>query len=261
MIADDEKKIRTGLKTLIHWEELQLELCEECENGDELLSVLSKRYIDIVVTDMQMPGICGVELLKVFSEKWKNKPILVISGYDDFKYVRQAISTHAVDYILKPVDEEELNNALIIAVERAKKYRANIVEKRDTIFSLDRVLVDFFAQIKDIEDELKNTEKNKKIKEVRKYLDESYTEQITLSELENIFYLNKEYLSRAFKNVYNVSIAEYSDHVKILHANDMLIRSESVKEIVYKLAYYDESHFYKKYKKIMGCAPSEYCGN
>ncbi len=62
-----------------------------------------------------------------------------------------------------------------------------------------------------------------------------------------------------FKNIYGVTVFDYIDHLKIRQANDMLFQGRQIKEIVHTLGFYDESHFYKKYKKIMGISPSEYC--
>lgn len=123
VIADDENKVRMALKVLADWEKWGISLAGEYEDGDSLCSHLRKECPEIVITDMKMPGIHGAELIEALGKSNPDMEIIVISGYDDFTYVRQALRYHAVDYLLKPVMEEDLNRAL----EKAVK---NLDEKR-----------------------------------------------------------------------------------------------------------------------------------
>lgn len=263
IIADDENKIRAGLKTLIHWDALHLEIVCECKNGDEVLEALEEMAVDIVLTDMQMPGICGVELMQRLREAFPYVSVIVISGYDDFKYTRQAIVSNAVDYLLKPVDEDELNEALKTAISKVEsnkiRRQAEEVEKIPI-----PVIREYFIGIREREEKEKphgGGQRKHLAINIREYLDDNYCGHITLSDLESRFYSNKEYISRIFKNFYGVTIFDYIDHLRIKKANDMLLKGEQIKEICYTLGFYDESHFYKKFKKIMGISPSEYGGN
>lgn len=257
LIADDENKIRNVLKALIHWKELGLELACECTNGDELLEKLERIPADIILTDMQMPGVSGVELLRCLRQLYPYLPIIVVSGYDDFKYTKQAIISNAVDYILKPVDEDELNEALLKARKTAEERRDALIDE-DGEEWLYPVLARYFSDADEKEKNIRRNDKKNLSLAVKKYLEENLSAHITLADLEGKFYLNKEYISRVFKNAYGVTIFDYVDHLKIREANKMLFRGEQVKEIVQVLNYYDESHFYKKYKKIMGISPSDY---
>lgn len=118
IIADDENKIRNALKKMIRWDALQLNLLCECEDGDTLLSQTTALQPDIVITDMRMPGINGEKLLQALRAQNENVKILVLSGFDEFELVRQAIVSKAVDYLLKPVSAELLNNALLRVIQQ-----------------------------------------------------------------------------------------------------------------------------------------------
>ncbi len=255
IIADDENKIRVGLKALIHWEQLQLQLIGECVNGNELKDVLKTLCVDIILTDMQMPGLCGDELLRYLKEQYPYISVIVISGYDDFKYTKQAIVSNAVNYILKPVDEDELNDALKMAQLKVRENRNRLTNDGEWLYP---ELLKYFHAINEKEKGLEQTRKKKLVQNIKRYLDENYCKHISLDDLENQFYSNKEYISRVFKNSYGVTISDYIDHLRIRKANNLLWEGEQVKEICYILGFYDESHFYKKYKRIMGIAPSEY---
>ena len=112
LIADDEFRIGTLIKTLIKWDELNLELIDIVNNGDEALKVICDRTPDIVITDIQMPRINGLELIAAVSEKQMDIKFIIISGYKDFDYAHKAIQFGVKSYLLKPIDEIELNNTL-----------------------------------------------------------------------------------------------------------------------------------------------------
>ncbi|QGQ93987.1 response regulator [Paenibacillus psychroresistens] len=121
MIIDDEPWSRKVIKQLGDWDKLQLSVIEEAEDGSEGLRLIQELAPDIVVTDMRMPGIDGVELLKALNERHPELKIIVMSGYDDFVYLKQAIRSQAKEYLLKPVDPDELNAALAQCVRELQQ--------------------------------------------------------------------------------------------------------------------------------------------
>lgn len=112
VLIDDEKWTRNVIKSFGKWSELGIELLGEASNGEEGIALITHYKPDIIITDMNMPNIDGIELLKWIKRNYGSAKIIVISGYDDFKYAKEAISAKAFDYILKPVDATELNEAL-----------------------------------------------------------------------------------------------------------------------------------------------------
>lgn len=112
MIVDDEPWSRKVIKQLGEWDKLQLSIVGEAEDGSEGLRLIDELTPHIVITDMRMPGVDGVELLKALNERHPSLKIIVMSGYDDFIYLKQAIHSKAKEYLLKPVDPDELNAAL-----------------------------------------------------------------------------------------------------------------------------------------------------
>ena len=112
LIIDDEPWSREVVKSLGAWQSLQLEVIGEAEDGTEGLRLIAELKPDIVVTDMRMPGIDGVELLREMHERFPSLKIIVMSGFDDFVYLKQAIRSRVVEYLMKPIDPEELNASL-----------------------------------------------------------------------------------------------------------------------------------------------------
>ncbi|MEV5027473.1 response regulator transcription factor [Paenibacillus sp. LPE1-1-1.1] len=112
MIIDDEPWSREVVKALGEWEKLNLIVSGEAEDGIAALKLISELKPQIVITDMRMPGIDGVGLLKELKQQFPRLKIIVMSGYDDFDYLKEAIRSRAVEYLLKPIEPNELNEAL-----------------------------------------------------------------------------------------------------------------------------------------------------
>ena len=113
LIVDDEFRIGRLIKKLIHWDEFALECVDVVDNGGTAFEIIqSVRCPDVVITDIRMPKINGLELIAMTREIHKNMKFVVISGYKEFEYAHQALQYGVEDYLLKPVNEEELNRVL-----------------------------------------------------------------------------------------------------------------------------------------------------
>lgn len=121
LIVDDEKNVRSSYKMLTNWEELGISDVIEAPDGEAGLEIALAERPEIIITDMNMTGGDGVSFLKNLEEAGYPFQIVVISGYTDFEYMRSAITGRAVDYLLKPVTGERINEALRKAIYRYKK--------------------------------------------------------------------------------------------------------------------------------------------
>jgi len=115
LIVDDEVYIREGLKVLIQWNKLGFEVCGQAENGEHAFKMLIELKPDVIITDIKMPLMNGLELIKKVNGDLKlNVKFIVLSGYNEFDYAKTAMKYNVKNYILKPIEEEELE---IIAKE------------------------------------------------------------------------------------------------------------------------------------------------
>ena len=120
MIVDDEDQERFGIQYLLKKTGIEFQYIE-AENGMEALEKLKENTVDILLTDVKMPFLDGLELAKIVRERFPKMQIIFFSGYDDFTYVKQALSIQAVDYILKPVNPSEFQKVITLVVERVEK--------------------------------------------------------------------------------------------------------------------------------------------
>ncbi|MGO4108841.1 response regulator [Paenibacillus sp. YAF4_2] len=117
LIIDDEEPLREAIRILGDWKGLGVEEVLEATDGQMGLELIAKHQVDLVMVDMKMPAMSGAELLQVLERDYPDLPAIVISGYNDFEYTRQAIRSKVVDYLLKPINRHDLNAALRKAVD------------------------------------------------------------------------------------------------------------------------------------------------
>lgn len=123
LVVDDVDVIRHSIASQVDDSQTIVTVAGTAENGEKGLEWLETNYADICITDIRMPVIDGLELIKRIRERYPWMASLVISSYDDFSYAKASIQLEAVDYILKPVDEENLEAALRKSVEKIEKDR------------------------------------------------------------------------------------------------------------------------------------------
>ncbi|NLX65136.1 MAG: response regulator [Clostridiaceae bacterium] len=124
LIVEDEFRIGLMIKKLIKWDEIGLEFVGLAENGEIALNIIEKEKPDIVVTDIRMPKIGGLELISLAKQKNDNIRFVIITGYKEFEYAHKALRYGVNDYLLKPINEEELNKVLRkIQTELSQKHK------------------------------------------------------------------------------------------------------------------------------------------
>ncbi|GFZ34359.1 DNA-binding response regulator [Clostridium zeae] len=121
MLVDDEKLIVDGVECIINWEELGLEVAGKASSGTEALEMFNKKNVEVIITDITMPNMDGLKLIEEIKKVNSKTKFIMLSGYDDFQYAKKAISIGVENYILKPINEEELEASLKMTVEKIKR--------------------------------------------------------------------------------------------------------------------------------------------
>ncbi|MCK5129482.1 MAG: response regulator [Clostridiales bacterium] len=145
LIVDDEEEVRHGIVKKIDWSQFNFVVIGEAENGREALDIIEDNIPDIIITDISMPLMNGLELAKSVKQSFPTVKIVILSGYDDFKFAQQAIKYGVSDYILKPVLPDDLNKL----VGKLKNQLDNEIEEKKDRKKLEQHYLDSLPILKD----------------------------------------------------------------------------------------------------------------
>lgn len=132
LFADDEPLMLEGLRFLVDWEKLNFEVCGEALDGEDALQLIHSTRPDLVITDVRMPVIDGLELIERFSESDFQPKFIIFSGYAEFEYAKRALKYGVSNYLTKPLDEKELTEALQTVAEQIYAEH-KVVSRRESV--------------------------------------------------------------------------------------------------------------------------------
>lgn len=234
LLVDDEIMIREGFKRLFDWQAHDCEVVGEAADGMEALTQIDTLQPDIVIMDINIPIMNGLKVISVSRIKHPNTAFVIVSGYDDFSYCREALRLQITDYILKPVNYEEFGNCI------------------------DNLKISMFRQRVSSPAEPEKQEE-RTITSITRYLQEHLSEEVSLSVLSDEFHLNSQYISQLFKNEIGVNFLTYFTNIRMERAKKLLLSTSlSVAEIAEQSGYGDYRVFTKVFKKSEGITPSQY---
>jgi len=133
LIVDDEMWSRKLVRNLLPWNDYGIDEIYEAEGGDEAYDLISNHQIDLMITDMRMPGSDGAALLQLLYNNNIDIEVIVMSGYEDYKYLHSALKVKAIDYLIKPIVKEELHSAVMTGIDR--------LLKRDSYNHIEEILL------------------------------------------------------------------------------------------------------------------------
>lgn len=244
IIADDEQMIREALCTMIDWDSLGVEVAGSCRNGLEVLDLVVDQSPDFILTDIKMPLLGGLELIEKIKQTDASVDFIILSGYKDFEYARQAMKYGVRHYLVKPLNE----NTLIAAVEELKSHAR--AERRYAAREAEDALP---AE----RSELSTVEKIKKC--VRANI---ANPQLSLKWIaQNALYMNADYLSRIFVGQTQERFSAFMNRVRMEKAKELLAvhGSGKIAWIAEQVGCGDNPRYFSQvFKKYEGVSPSEY---
>lgn len=144
LLVDDEKIIREGISQLVNWKEMGIELIQ-AKDGLEAYDLTEKEYPEVIITDIKMPGMDGLELIEKVSRKYPNIKFVILSGYGEFNYASRAMQMGVKYYLLKPSDENEITTVAKKVMEEIKSER----QKEDIVRKIKRSMANILPQVKE----------------------------------------------------------------------------------------------------------------
>ena len=228
IVVDDEYLVRRGIRETIDWEKYNIEIIGEADNGKRGLKLIKDLRPDIVISDVKMPVMDGVELVKEIQKAVIDVGIIILSGYKDFDFAKQALEGGAFEYLLKPIENQELIESVLRAIDKQQKRR--VLNTKAVIYDEQKSLIEN-TLVKDL---LTNNYSNyqtfsEKLEKISSPLPKTgYLVVINLDESENehleddlILFTNK-YL----RNLYLVNSEYYLNHFD----QDIIIMIDAKKE-------------------------------
>ena len=254
VIAEDEEIIRMGLVQTIDWQAMGVELAGAAADGMEALEQVKKLQPDVLLTDIRMPRLSGLELADKVLALGLGTRVIFLTSYAEFDYAREALRLQAVDYLLKPVEEEELARVMKnIAKDLANKVELEAGgEKRTSFNSEVNELTDWLAL-------LQEPGLNPHVRKVLERIVTAYNQHLSIEEMAGELQVSTSYLSRKLKEVTGHTFGGLLARYRLQKALKLLAEGEyRVYEVAEQTGFGEYKNFCQTFKKYLHESPKRY---
>lgn len=245
LIVDDEPLIIRGIKALVDFEKLSIDVVYEAKNGQEALELVNNKPVDIVLCDINMPRINGLEFSRILKESDPQVKIAILTGYNYFDYAQEAIKIGVDDYILKPVSKDDISEVLLKLTKKIEKEKSQ------------KKINEAMKMI--LKDQIGSKEKSYR-DEIKKIVDEKITDSsFSLQVLARDMGFSSGYLSSLFKKEFGKSFQNYVLDIRLERAKILLLTTDMKNyEIASSVGIEDVNYFSVRFKKAYGLSPKKY---
>lgn len=246
LIVEDEEFIRKGLVHTMDWLKMDCLVAGEAENGEEGYEKILQLKPDLVLADIRMPKMDGIAMVEKAKKSVRFHSILLTS-YAEFEYAKKAISLDVSSYLLKPISEKELEEAVEKVRMELKAYKVEREEEKNTLL---REIEEIMA---------KGSSSNYYVVETLKAITKEYGGKISIETVSSQLGVSTSYLSRKFKEVTGRTFLDVLHEYRIIQSAKLLATGKyRVGEVADLSGFSDYKHFYSVFKKYTGIAPTEY---
>lgn len=266
LVVDDEDLILEGMPLLVEWEAWGFRIAATADDGLSALDILRTQPIDLVMTDIRMPEMDGIELIAAVREHVGDTKIVILSGYGDFPYAQKAIQYGVTRYLLKPVEVEELTECLVDLRRELDKRKAETgtpTQKQGDRHQTGEEGVG--SNLHRDEEPITNTAAAVKDKEphvidaIRAFIGEHYADNLSLKQIAGLFYMNTAYLGQLFKQKTGQTFNDYLNRTRITAIKKELLHHRYTgAQSIHRAGFKSVEHFYKQFRRYEGTAFSEY---
>lgn len=237
LIVEDEEMIRKGIILSVDWAALDCVVVGEAPNGEVALELVKQYAPTLIISDIKMPKMDGLEFLRKLRESGNNTFVIILTAYDSFEYARSALRLGAVDFLLKPFHDGELEQVIL------NLQQLNAVSSEEVSLP-----------------ELKKGDKSRYVLEAMTYIGAHYNDpNVTVRTVADSLGISEGYLSHVFKKETNYTLLNYLTRYRIRTAMELLQDYRmKVYEVAELVGYRDTTYFSTTFKKLVGISPSEY---
>lgn len=248
LIVEDEEVIRKGLSFVMNWEKVGCAVVGEAADGEEGLEKIRTRKPDIVICDIRMPVMDGLEMLQKSTEY--NYEAILLSGYSEFPYAQKAISLGVREYLLKPVDFKKLEACIIKITNLLKEKQNKEHERLKALAARPEILKSEWM--------LPGDGVDRHVKEMLEYVRNQYDKRISLTHLAQKMEISPSYLNTKFKLTTGYTFNDFLNRFRITKAVELMQQPEcrlKVYEIAEIVGFSDYKYFNKVFKKYTSYPP------
>lgn len=240
MVVEDEQWVRKSISKKIAASALGFEIMAESANGQSALLLIEEMCPDVLVTDIRMPVMDGLELIKNLSFSHPEVKVIIVSGYTDFEYAHRAIKYQVTDFLLKPVSDKDIANAL-----QAVRIKLD-AEREKALGEIPAAGM------------LSDQEEIARVVEV--YIRENFRKDISLGDISKKLGITIDYLSKAFKKFMGVTPLRHIINLRMNEAKKLLAEEShlDIRQVGECVGYKDQYYFSRIFKTYVGSYPSEY---
>lgn len=259
-IIDDEPMITKGLQQLVPWDEINCEVSGTAKNGEEGLEKIKANTPDIVISDIRMPKLSGLDMIEALKDVSGDMKFIILTGHREFDYAKKAINLGVVEYLLKPTNIEDIKSAVLEAMMMLDEERAKDEDIKALQQKLNQFSGDDDAPVADSDEKDDNTSKVKYLAvQAIKYMKEHHSEKLDLQVVADNLYISTWYLCKVLKQEMDNSFVQLLNEIRIQEAKKLLTETNhKVYEICEMVGYSDNPYFTKTFKKHTGMTPNQY---
>jgi YesN/AraC family two-component response regulator len=245
-MVDDEPWILIGLREKFKWNDMGFQIVGETTSSKEAWEMICEMKPDVVLTDIRMPNISGIQLIQMAREKGLTTEFVIISGFSEFQYAQDALRSGAFDYCVKPIKAEDATKLLLRLKQHLDSKKQYIEENK--------------LSVEEEFDKEENIEIfNNKFFEMIEYINIHYRQRLQLNILAQQYYLNSNYCCYLFKRNLGTSFSEYIMKLRMKEAGKLLSdKMMTIDEVAREVGYEDYSYFYRVFKKYYKVTPLHY---
>lgn len=253
LIVEDEPLMRKYLSENLNIISPQFSTQAIARDGLDALCILEQQHFDLLITDIKMPGLDGIELVKQLRNSGNNIPVILLSGYNEFEFARAGLRLGVVEYLLKPLNDNELKNTLDRLASQLDQETGMVkIPDKWSPENIQTFISECFLD--------KSDEQSQLSQRAAKYISDHYAEAISQADVAEALGITPAYLSSIFHEEKGESYSKFLTRIRMTQAA-LLLKSNrdlTIQSIAEMTGYVSDKHFISVFKKFFGTTPNEY---
>lgn len=250
LVVDDDHLVRKGFIGIMPWKKHGFEVVSEASNGEKALKLLEQSAVDLVITDLAMPVMSGIELMKRVKEHYPQTALVVLTFHHDFELIQEAMRIGAIDYITKvELEHEQMDGILNRIADRVNQLAG----------PAPMILTEPASGTGEEGESRYSREVQECIRNAVSLIRREFQNEVYLPNVAKQVNMSRSYFSRCFRDIVGKTFNDYVREIRIEHAKDLLLRTgKPVQWIAVQSGFPNEKYFFKVFRELTGMLPREF---